>query len=311
MYFYFSGGYPSAIKLNGLYFGMISDTVKSCKLELSDSVFAEICPLGKGPNVSFIINENLLCSPPDGISITDLQGGYLIHANNRQLETEFKILGQEKYPDLIVTVFNENGLKISLETPSNFFADNLSFQAESASFHRFSLDGEQLIAIELLGVEKILLIYILSNLKCIFTDNIENFSFDNGLTTTQRYKDIAKHLATTNWRLHDGNLKPEKKNVSTADDFSIDNLTEQVLPYAFLEEYMVGGDIKQFLGGNVLQNSDKLNGFFGEFIGIMPPPTFRNPNEIGLIRKLRSNLFKADYIIAEIQNRKIINLKKV
>lgn len=312
MYFYFfSGGYPSAIKLNGLYLGTISDTVKSCRFELKDSVFAEICPLGKNPSVSFIVDENLLSSPPYGISVTDLQGGYLIHADKRFDDPEFKILGQEKYPDLIVTVFNENGLKISLETPSNFLADNYACHADSAGFQRFSLNGEQFIAIELSGKEKILLVYSLSCLKRVFSDNIESFSAEDGFETIQRFKDIAKHRVATSWQFSDGELKVSKKTVDVAESFSADNLPEQVLPYAFLEEYMVGGNAKNFLGGSVLENVDKLSGFFGRFIGIMPPPLFRNPDEIGLIRKIGANSFRADYIVAEIKDRKIVNIKKL
>ena len=58
------------------------------------------------------------------------------------------------------------------------------------------------------------------------------------------------------------------------------------------------------------EHADKLKGFLGDFIGVMPPPKFRNPDEIGLIYKISDDRFKVTYITAELNGEKITNIKK-
>ena len=107
MYFYFSSGYPAAIKLNGLYFGIITDSVKACDIKTEDNPFIEICPLSSGEKgVNFLLTEHFLSSPPEGVSVTDLKGGYLIKFNASHRGGQFGITAQEKFRDAVVTVYN-------------------------------------------------------------------------------------------------------------------------------------------------------------------------------------------------------------
>ncbi len=312
MYIYFSSAYPSAIKLNGIYFGTIDQETKSCNIELKEKPFVEICPLGNDPTVNFILSEELINCPPKGLTVTDLKGGYLIHANKTQSHEFFKIIGQEKYNDLIATVFYENGLKLSLETPSDFFADNFTIDIESCSFQRFSLNGNNFIAVLLNGKSKTLVVYrITDKINQVFCDEVDSFNAENLFETTQKHKDIAKHTVITSWQYDGKTLIAKNVKVVTAETFCIDNLHEKILPFAFIEEFIVGGDIVPYLGGNVLENKDKLKGFFGEFIGIIPPPVFRSQSEVGLIYKKSENLFFAEYFTFALENRKIINVKKI
>ena len=313
MYFYFSSDEPAAVKFNGIYFGIITDTVKSCRFEQDKPPFVEVVRLNaeNSAPLAFVPDAGFLSSPPEGISVTDLCGGYLFKFSSLPKKSGFNVIAQEKYRDLIATVFNENGVKISLETPSDFYAETPDFPISSATFYRFSLNGEELFAILTEGGKKVLSVYSFGGkITRLFCREICSFSVENGFSTTETYADIAKHSVTVFWNLNGGALVEDKREISRSENFCADNLPENLLPYAFCEEFLCGGDCGAYLGGSVKENADKLRGYLGEFIGVIPPPRFRAENEVGLIYSKGNNLYKTQYYVFNVENGKIVNIKK-
>ena len=310
MYYYFSSAFPAAIKFNGIYYGVISQTVKSINLDGSLTL-VEICPLVPNERqINFIPDSEFLASPPDGILITDMRGGYLIKVEKNYRVEEFSIINQQKFSDLVVTVFTENGLKISIETQNNFFADVINFSARSAEVKRFSLSNEQFIAVFLEGEDNLLLVYhIDSQIEKVFSRNVSGYSVDGGFYTTEKFKDVAKHVVHSEW---DYNKEIFQKNTSVerSESFIISELTDKILPYAFLEEILVGGNPSDFLCDDLKEHANKLKDYLGEYIGVIPPPIFRKPTEVGIVFAVGKNKYKVDYCEFEIVNGKIANVKK-
>jgi hypothetical protein len=136
--------------------------------------FIEVCFLSNAQkNFCFFPDNEFLSSPPSEVFVTDLLGGFLVQFSPTFPPHTFNVLSQLKENDLIATVFNENGLKISIETPSSFFADSFSLTADNATVSRFSLDGYDFIAASFDGKEKTLFIYSLSpEVRCVFTRKV-------------------------------------------------------------------------------------------------------------------------------------------
>ena len=88
------------------------------------------------------------------------------------------------------------------------------------------------------------------------------------------------------------------------------DFSEKLLPYVFVEEYVVGGNFLDLLTENMQKNADKLPSYLGQVLGVMPPPPFRQYNEIGLVYKKTDNLYYVDYLTVEIVNGKIDNIKR-
>ena len=312
MYFYFSSGYPAAIKLNGLYFGIITDSVKVCDIKTEDNPFIEICPLSSGEKgINFLLTENFLASPPEGTSVTDLKGGYLLKFNSSHRGGEFSVTAQEKFRDAVVTVYNDDGYKISVETPEDFYIHNLSYAFTNASVKHFYIDNNAFISVASADGKIFLNVYLLSGkIKPVFSGEVDSYRTDGEFTTEQSFKDMAKHRVKTVWTF-DGQLKEKSRAVTRSESFSADKLPERLLPYAFFEEFAVGGDFTEYLDDRMKEKSDKLKGFLGKFLGVMPPPVFRSIDEVGLVYKKNQNLYAVEYFLTEIKNRKISNLKKV
>lgn len=311
MYYYFSSAYPAAIKFDGIYYGVVSNTVKSIKIEGAPPL-VEICPLVPSERqINFIPDRDFLCSPPDGILVTDLRGGFLIKTRKNPIASEFRVLCQQKFSDAVVTVFTDNGLKVSMETRNGFFSDSSDFSANAAEIKRFSLNSAEFFAVYLSGEENLLACYSFSGkIKKVFSRNVSDYSTDGGFYTTEKFQNIAKHTVRSEWEFSDDEFRQKNKSVERSEKFVASELPDKILPYAFLEEICVGGNPADFLSENLKENADMLKGYLGEFIGVIPPPHFRSINEIGLIFPDGKNKYKAEYCTFEISDKKILNIIK-
>ncbi|MBQ7348427.1 MAG: hypothetical protein IJW47_00390, partial [Clostridia bacterium] len=236
MYYYFSGDYGVAIKINGIFYGTVTDTVKTLRIDGEFNPLIEILPLSENaPPVNFILDDAFLLNPPERICVTDLKGGYLIKFNHIFSSGEFKIIEQQKYPDAVATVFNENGLKISIETPNDFLADTIRFDADGANIERINVCANNFIAITLTGKKNLLVLYSLTGgIRKLFCREVDKYSVQDGLlVTTENFSDIAKHTVKSFWEFTDGELKRNRTDTVKNQNFDINLLPEKLIPYAF------------------------------------------------------------------------------
>ena len=311
MYYYFSSEFPVAIKLNGIYYGILSDAVKHLRID-AGVPFVELCSLtDEQTGTNFLLSDNFLSCPPPSVTVTDMKGGYMIKLYSTCSKSEFKIINQKKFNDAVITVFTENGLKLSIETPNDFYAETVKLKCENANIERFKLDNQNFIAVSFISQKQTLLVYrIDEKIQKVFCRTVDDFSLDNGFYTTEIYDDMAKHKCVLEWTFDGKNLINNHSKITCSTTFSIDNLHEKLIPYAFLECFLVGADTDCYFTETILNNKKHLKDYLGDFIGIMPPPRFRNIDEVGLIFRLKENLYKVDYFIFELENRKICNVKK-
>lgn len=311
MNLYFSSAYPCAIKQNGVFSATVSDSPTN--IVANENVFIEACPIAcKEQTVNFFPTTSFFCSPPSNVIITDLCGGYLIRFKSTAAESGFNVLGQIKNGEFVATLFNENGIKLSLETPYDFFAEEIHFNAAEITAEKKRLFNKDFIIVELIGEKKILSVFNVSDkITKIFEREISSFSTNDCFTTTEKFIDMARHEVTISWEYKNDKFIEESRSIKAKEGFYYDTLANRLLPYAFSEEFLVGGDYTVYLSENVKNNSDKLNGYFGNYIGVMPPPFFRNEQEVGFIYKKTDNTFYVKYFVFELKNRKIVNIKHI
>lgn len=308
MNIYFCSAYPCAIKINGVFFSRLHLDVLPCKIE--EEPFIEVCSLlGGETNKNFFIDEEFLLTPPEYVSVVDLKGGYLLRFNKKNDGGEFKIISQERLNICLVTVFNENGRKISVETQNGFFAENVNFDFSSVQFAEHNFCGRTVLCVLFKSEISVLRIYLLhGEITKIFERCLDDYLVSQTLTTIENKCDIAKHTVTTEWKFTGEGFIFSSRSSSARKPIETNAIPDKILPYAFLEEFSAGGNFKDFLCENMQKNSDKLSGYLGEFIGIMPPPLFRNAEEVGLVYKLKENSFEVKYFTFYIENGKIGNI---
>ena len=307
MYFYFTSPKDCALKLNGIYLGVITNNIKHVNI-ISDNSLVEFIPLNSNSlGFSFTINSEFLSSPPSQIFVTDMKGGYLIVYNPLPCGLPFKVIDQKKFDDSVVTIFTDGTQKISIETGSDFFTENINFEFDSVEVKRYS---ETLFVGFYGGQSQVFAYRLFPKIMPIEKLSCTEFSLSDQITITCEYADIAKHKVTFNYSVQGNELKVINKNITFGQNFSVNNLPTKIIPYAFLEELLVGGDINCYLASSILPNADKLRGFFGNFIGVCPPPFFVSPEQIGLIYKKNSNEYYVEYCSFELNGRLISGIKK-
>lgn len=307
MFFYFSTPFAAALKVNGGFCGLTEASPKSIRVKFGD--FIELCPItARAPYFSFVLTEVFVKEPPDGVFITDLKGGYLITYCLKTRRSGFSIMAQNKFPDLIATALNDNGVKISIETPTDFFAEEVDPTTEKVEF--FRLYDKTVLAV-LHGEKKNLRIYdVGGKIEKIFSRAVDDFSVDGGLLTEERFCDVAKHVKKTRWKYEVGKMICADSEIQRDPDFLPIRLNVRILPYAFLEELAVGGDCGEYVGGTVKENFDKLKGYLGEYIGVIPPPPFVDCDKVGIVLPNGKNKYRVDYLSFTTEDRRIVNIIK-
>ncbi|MBR1967868.1 MAG: hypothetical protein IKA11_00540 [Clostridia bacterium] len=312
MYYYFSADYPAIIKINGIYYGSITETVKSLRLENCQPPFIEVCPLGSSDGAfNFILDENFLSHPFNRATVTDLIGGFLIKFEPQKTGGDFKVYRQEKFSNAIVTVFNENGCKISVETEKDFLIEPVNVSVFDASIFLTESNNKNLLAVNVNGKPNMLYLFDFDDkIRTVFSRAINSFNLDGGIFTTETPSDIVKHKITARWEWIDGAMKETSRTIERKSGFDSSKVPLMLIPYVFIEERLVGSTGAEYLSEGVKENLDKISSYLGEFIGVMPPPVFRKIEEVGLIYKNGENKYKVNYFTFEIENGKICNIKK-
>ena len=311
MYFYFFCEFPAVIKFQGVIFGTVNNSVKFCNLT-DPYPLTEICPLSGGENFNFYPDKNFLDDPPKNLSVTDLKGGYFLRFNKPEIFSEFKIIEQAKFRDATVTAFCDNGFKISLETQTGFYAETLAFSPIGATFTRGEgVNNKLVFALFDCENKKVLNVYDMQAPSLLLSVNADEFNTAlTGFTVTERLRDMAKHLVVKNYRFDGDKINETGRKVTASDKFDRENLPEKLIPYAFTEEFLCGGDHTYYLSESVKENADKLQNYLGDFLGVMPPPLFRKYDEVGLIYKTAERKYSVEYFTFEIIDKKITNIKK-
>ena len=311
MYFYFSCDFPAVIKFRGVIYGILDNNVKYAELS-PPFPLTEIQPIGRGQPITFF-PDRAVTEHIGGISVTDLKGGYLLRFRDVPHGAGFKVFDQKKADGVTATCFCDGGCKLCIESGAGFYAEDLNFIPNHVKLS-FGEKGAKGLLFALLSPDsgKLLKAYSISGgIKTAFCETAEEFSFtERGFSVTREFKDIAKHRVITEYAVSGESVTAAEKTVSRAEGFSPQRLNEKILPYAFLEELLCGGNVADYLSQELKDVADEICGFFGEYVGVTPPPFFRNPAETGIIRKISEERYCVDYYLFEIKDGLILNVKK-
>lgn len=315
MYFYFFSEYPAAVKLQGIYYGKIDRSVKFCRLSYPLPL-VEICPLTDAGNYyTFFPDEKFLSAPPEYLSVTDLKGGYMLRFSASAKKDGFKILAQEKFSELSLTVFSDNGYKLSVETVNGSYIEELDFKPLSVTASMGVTGNAGLLFCEFLTEKgKILQVYKTADVTLLLKKEYVEFTvFEDGFALTEKLFDIAKHKIVYYFTF-DGKSVAEnraKREVTADGNFCPEDLVAGVIPYAFCEEFSVGGDYGYYLSDEIKENADKLGEYLGNFIGVTTPPAFKEQDRVGLVYKKGERTYSVEYFLFDLEGGKIVNVKKV
>lgn len=308
----FSGEVPFAIKIDGNLNGAFNSDAVIIDDDL-DGKLLELLPLnGLGLPYCFFPCRNYFSLPDKRVIKTDLKGGYSLRLLGTNDLTKKSLLSEKtKYYNL--SVYFDKGLKINIETPNgDFVDDDLNYCPKTAKSFIFNQEGHNFLAIVFDSEPCFLVVYhFAEKITKVFADGVWGYSYKDGFCVTKSFNDIAKHKTTYFYSFTKGAFKQTGSVTEKSAFFSVNSLPVKILPFAFFEGLLAGDDIEPYLDATLLADADKLKGYLGSYCGVMPPPSFRKKNEVGLIYKTGENLFEVNYATVEMSGRKIVNLRKI
>ncbi len=301
MLFYFSYDKPFTVKADG-----IRRDEHAIRLSVEEKPLIELCPLDGSYPVYSLLCEEFFARPPEHVRIADLGGAWFLRFSEPP-KAEFAVLAQKRFGNALVTLYRENGLKISLETREDFLAESLPLAADGAEIAQ----EKDTIAVLLRSREHYLAVYRTTpDIARVFFGRADDYELKGDrFSVTVRHKDIAKHVQKTEYALRDGLLCVEAKETTLSESFSARALPERLLPYAFFESVFADGEVDRYLTEEMATNKEKLKPFLGDFVGIFPPPRELEKRGVGLLyRDDPPNKYYAKYFDVTLKNGKIDNV---
>ena len=308
---YFLSSKPCILTLNGAYFGLTDTFERYAEISPKDNLFAEFTP-ESGQPVRFFLNENIRLNPPDRCEIYLLKDALAVYAKDfPSTDATLRVIAQEREGDMLVTVFSQGGVQVSIESGKGFFLSTLppSFEVCALEFYQnfVLISSPTQIALYNSQGERLLLEYATA------------FSLSNGsLHATLPLSDSLNRTAECAWALENNTAKQTAFTIvqqtrvslpaSEQDEDNGNIVRDEILPYAFFESALLGLDCSGYFSDELKEKAGSLKEFLGDYESVVLTKT---PSVCGLVRKKADRLFEVDEYLVELQNGKIHDIKRV
>ena len=295
MKIYFLSSKPCALTLNGAYFGITDSFSRFAEIPLKDNVLATFTPENSLP-LSCFLNESLRFAPPRGFEIYILKDGLALYAKTfLPIDLSLRVYAQKRKDDLLVTLFRQGELQLSIEKGNSLFISTLplSFADLSIDFHNDFI---------LLNGKNRLLLYTQTG-KLLLNEEILSYSVEkNRLNATLPLSNSLRSIMDCEWELSENECKLLRFSVKTEKK----EYRESLIPYVFFESLLIGGDCEEYLSNELCKEQERLKAFIGEFESVF---LTGEEKEIAVLRKKKENVFEASYFQVEMHEGKITDVK--
>lgn len=299
MKIYFLSSVPCALTLNGAYFGLTDRFERFAEIDLRDRVFVQFTPEGAQP-IGFFLTENLRFSPPPDCEVYLLKDGIAVYARDfTPTDLTLRPIAQKREGNCLVTVYAQGRVQMTVNTADGFFNATLppAFSNCEIFFHA---------GLILLRSPDALAVYS-KTAELLLHEKATDFQVDGEILRARLpLFDSLGQFADCTWELSDTGCKQTEFTLRAPKDSPA--AIEELLPYAFFESALIGGNFKAFLCEELLPEAEKLRAFLGDFVAVT---LTHEPLCCGLVRKKAERLFSVSYFSVEIEDGKITDVKTV
>ncbi len=309
---YFLSSRPCILTLNGAYFGLTDTFERFAELSPKDNIFAQFTP-EDGLPIKFFVNENMRFHPPERCEVYLLRDGLAVFARDfPPSDMTLKAIAQEREGKILVTVFRQGGVQLSIESPDGFFISPLppSFEECRLQFYENFILVASPTQIALFNTKG----------KRLILETVKEFSFEKGvLTATLPLSDRLNRTARCVWEVSGESARQTAFSINQQtrvrlpfgeenqeEVCSCENIRDEILPYAFFESVLIGADYQSFLSDDLKQKANSLKDFLGEYESVV---LTEKANVCGLVRKKAERLFEVDEYYVEIKEGKITDVR--
>lgn len=315
MRIHFSAEKPCMLRLGGALLGAVGEAEKFADIG-QESVLAEFLPDdGDLLPLAFRIGEKFFAAPPACADVYRYDCGADVSVRFAPRDTSMRVLAQERFGDALMTAFAEGKPQLSLEVRGGFGLFDLP-AADGYALGEQSIGGERFFsALCTRGGKQTLCLYN-GEPREVFRDAVTDFACGEKLRATFAFADIAGHTAERTYRAENGALLEESCAVRPRDGFSPEALHEKLIPFAFFQEILAGGDPAPYLSPTLAGRKALLKEYLGDFCGVyLPKEIFYlahgQKNAAGLVYRRANNAFDVRFFEARTESGKIGNILPV
>ena len=222
-----------------------------------------------GHQQTAIVADTIIKS--EGIYSVFRPDGIMLCFVKKKRYDKFVLIAQDFSCKVRTTVYGDNGLKITLETDDATEIVSLDFFSLNAKIYTAYYSYGTIIAVHFTDAKKVVVyLYRLGSFKQVLLCDCDTLLLDKYLTVEFIKKDMLQHLITTEYEAGETlNIINKKVTRKFNDTYTLSN---ELLPFAFIEEVLVGGNFADFLGENLLDRTTAVKEYFGNFIKVVVLP---------------------------------------
>ena len=315
MRIHFSAEKPCMLRLGGALLGAVGEAEKFADIG-QESILAEFLPDdGDLLPLAFRIGEGFFAAPPACADVYRYDCGADVFVRFAPRDTSMRVLVQKRFGDALMTVFSEGKPQLSLEANGGFGLFDLPAADDYAPGEQM-IGGERFYSVLCTRGEKQTLCLYNGEPREVFRDAVTGFSCGEKLRVAFAFADIAGHTAERVFRAENGTLAEESYTVHAREGFCPETLHEKLIPFAFFQEILAGGDPAPYLTPALAGRKALLKEYLGDFCGVyLPKEIFYlahgQINAAGLVYRRAENAYDVRFFEAETDGGKIGNIRPV
>lgn len=291
MRFYFLSEKPCALKIGGLFFGMVGNAEKFLDVDPADLLLCEFIPAdGNFQSVSFIIDGEYPSHPCVSTYVFPSYALFFVH-DLMHADSSMRLITQKVYPDCAVSVFLQGRVQVSVEAK-----EELKVHFLSDRFLSCNVDRRENCII-LIGNGEIAVLNSVGEL--LLDAQANDVTLDDKLRFSIPFYDYPGNYADCIYSFKDKFLM-EKYVISSArkpkKDFCL---------LALAENLQIGAEVKDFVTPTLYERKADLKKFLGNYEKVF----FIKPDIIGLAYK-RVNYYDVTLYTAEYKDGLVDNVRE-
>ena len=316
MRIHFRSTLPCVLRLGGAIAGYCGEADKFADIE-EESLLAEFLPAnGNFLPLSFVIDETFFSAPPACCDVYRYDGGAdIVAARFAPRDTSLRPLTQGRAGGMLATVLDGAQVQAAIESGGKLELVPLP-RASRYEIGAERVGGAHFLRLSAVDEDGQLLCLFSDDLHCVLRERVQEAAFGEVLRTETKLCDLARHTVRRTFAAEENRLQEQAREVLPDPDFSADALHETLLPFAFFQELLAGGDPAPYLSPALSEQIPKLREYLGDFCAVTPPKEIfylRNGtrNAAGLVYARGENLFDVKFFEAKTEQGKIANLVPV
>lgn len=306
---YFLSHTPAALRLNGIYAGVIDALMRSTEVNGEAEVFTEVIPSDNRMAVNFMLCKNFFSRPPSFADVYMMGGDALISIKRyARKDATLRLVCQTRFCGNLVTLCIQGGVMLCIDrSDGSYFMRELDDGFENARLAEGEAGGRPVLCIY--SQNRLAIVSEGGNL--VFCNAVKSYSLGDMLGVTVDFESCAGALGECSYS-YDG------KNFTLVSGRTVETrpVGEDVKHFAFFESILTRADPARYLTEDLKGKAGELSAYLGKFVDVLIPPrkfydATGEERAAGLVYPKAANLYAVKFYAADMRGGLVENIREV